>query len=322
MFAQNVGSFMLNMSYAQEYAAHIKGSISDSRGNPIAKSMLDLYIDLESIILTEEGEELPKGTFVETSHSKYEVENGIFYWSVLPSKQPEFENEGYDITASSNGKYHQTKNVKVDWYQETVDGIDFVLADAIRTHFDFDTMWRSHADIKIPFSTYLLDETGEDSYRGEIENATIRVTVNGKEVDVETLGNGNYVASFNPNADLGLQDGDEVEIAIDFDGGEEHSALTTSLLIGPADVRIPVNNVSTGNSQANIDFPIHSANGKGYTVYVYKIGEDGQFEAYKNVNFNAKGAHLKNLINGTTYLAYIEYMDGTHSDVVMFTPGR
>jgi len=76
-----------------------------------------------------------------------------------------------------------------------------------------------------------------------------------------------------------------------------------------------------GNGQqANVDFPIRSANGKGYTVYISNTGEEGTFSAYGNVNFNAKGAHIKGLAKGGTYYIYIMYESNgiaERSDVVL-----
>ncbi len=69
---------------------------------------------------------------------------------------------------------------------------------------------------------------------------------------------------------------------------------------------IKVSKVEPGNGQANVDFNIVSANGKGYSVYVAKAG-DTTFKPYGNVNYNAKGAHLKGLDNGSTYQVYIQY---------------
>ena len=83
---------------------------------------------------------------------------------------------------------------------------------------------------------------------------------------------------------------------------------------------MPVTSVETGNGQANVNFPIVSANGKGYTVYLSKTGQYGEFTLYSNVNYNSKGAHIKGLANGATYWVYIKYSDGakdTYSEKVM-----
>jgi len=82
---------------------------------------------------------------------------------------------------------------------------------------------------------------------------------------------------------------------------------------------------SNGNKQANIDFTIRSANGKGYSVYIAALDADGNPGAFilADANFNNKGAHVKNLVNGVTYLAYIVYDEGgvyEESDIVVLEP--
>jgi len=78
----------------------------------------------------------------------------------------------------------------------------------------------------------------------------------------------------------------------------------------------------SGQNQADINFAILSANGKGYTVYLSETGVPGSFAAYANVNYNAQGAHLKGLTNGKTYYVYITYLEGASSGVVSITPGK
>ena len=89
---------------------------------------------------------------------------------------------------------------------------------------------------------------------------------------------------------------------------------------------IPAYAASPGNGQANFDFGIKSANGKGYTLYLSKTGLRGSFAPYANVNYNAKGAHIKGLTNGVRYYAYVEYKDAsgkiTRSRVVEFIPSK
>jgi len=89
---------------------------------------------------------------------------------------------------------------------------------------------------------------------------------------------------------------------------------------------ISITGIETGNKQANLLFAILSANGKGYTVYLSATGEEGSFEKYDNVNYNAKGVHIKGLTNDTEYSAYIEYDDGSgsisKSSIVTFTPSK
>jgi len=67
--------------------------------------------------------------------------------------------------------------------------------------------------------------------------------------------------------------------------------------------------IEIGNGQVTLCFPIRSANGKGYTVFI-SGDADGPFEVYGDVNFNAHGAHIKKLTNGESYFVYVEYKDG------------
>jgi len=88
---------------------------------------------------------------------------------------------------------------------------------------------------------------------------------------------------------------------------------------------IKITGVTNGNGQADANFAIRSANGKGYTAYLSESGLDGSFKAYTNVNYDAKGAHIKGLTNGKTYYAYIEYTDGKateRSGVVTLAPSK
>lgn len=71
-----------------------------------------------------------------------------------------------------------------------------------------------------------------------------------------------------------------------------------------------ITDVKIGNRQANVNFDIVSANGKGYSVYLSESGVEGPYELYNNVNYNSKGAHIRGLTNGKEYYVYIEYNDG------------
>jgi hypothetical protein len=78
------------------------------------------------------------------------------------------------------------------------------------------------------------------------------------------------------------------------------------------------------NGQGDINFPIKSANGKGYTVYISDVGPNGPFKI-ANVNFDSKGAHVKGLTNDVKYYVYIVYSSGKdyqRSDVVMLLPSK
>lgn len=89
---------------------------------------------------------------------------------------------------------------------------------------------------------------------------------------------------------------------------------------------IEVSGVNVRNSQADIDFDIASANGRGYYVYLSETGAEGDYELYSKVNFNARGAHIKGLQNSKevhVYVAFVE--DGfvtERSEAVSIVPGE
>ncbi len=87
---------------------------------------------------------------------------------------------------------------------------------------------------------------------------------------------------------------------------------------------IPSSVTNNKNDQADIDFDINSANGKGYTVYLSETGKNGPYALYANVNYNAKGVHIKGLTNDKTYWAYIVYTENgviiTRSEPVQLNP--
>ena len=89
---------------------------------------------------------------------------------------------------------------------------------------------------------------------------------------------------------------------------------------------IKTHGVTPGNRQAFIAFPIISANGKGYTVYLSTANEPDSFVQYDLVNYSSQGAHIKGLANDTTYYAYIEYSEDmgniTRSGIVELIPQK
>ncbi len=86
---------------------------------------------------------------------------------------------------------------------------------------------------------------------------------------------------------------------------------------------INVTGTSAGNGQANVNFNILSANGKGYSIYIAG-SQSGPFKLHNQVNFNSKGAHIKGLENGKTYWVYVEYngegLVATRTAPVAITP--
>ncbi|MCL2120720.1 MAG: hypothetical protein FWH28_00540 [Clostridiales bacterium] len=87
------------------------------------------------------------------------------------------------------------------------------------------------------------------------------------------------------------------------------SEMATILVTISSKADIFVTDIVPGNNQANLNFMIRSANGKGYTTYLSETGTRGSFKPYTNVNYNANGVHIRGLVNGKTYYAYIEYIN-------------
>ena len=73
---------------------------------------------------------------------------------------------------------------------------------------------------------------------------------------------------------------------------------------------IIITGVVTSNGQADVNFDILSANGKGYSVYLSETGLEGSYKLYNNVNYNSKGVHIKGLTHDKTNYTYIEYNNG------------
>ena len=72
---------------------------------------------------------------------------------------------------------------------------------------------------------------------------------------------------------------------------------------------IVIKAVESRNAQADVDFAISSANGKGYAVYISENGINGFYKPYAKVNYNAMGAHITGLTNGKAYYAYVSYTE-------------
>lgn len=89
---------------------------------------------------------------------------------------------------------------------------------------------------------------------------------------------------------------------------------------------IEITNASTKNKQAEIEFDTTSANGKGYYVYLSETGQDGDYQLYDDVNFNAKGAHIRGLENDREYYVYLVFAENgvitERSEPVLIVPGK
>ena len=214
-FERNLGTFLENISFATEFASHIKGTIKDSAGNLIENAQLDLEMLVHSPIIAGNTANnnwahliVQRGlngeadkVLTQKQTATYNVKGGVYDWSVNPSKQPEnpilqnpngnataFPDLGYTITASAPGYKSVTVNVKVPEYQMIVDGIDFVLPDA-----DF-TVWLASAQSQL--------ESGDTLYVDVMLKGGINYTLAETKVayDTELF---EYVGYENLNAWMG-----------------------------------------------------------------------------------------------------------------------
>ena len=233
---RNRPAYMENMKIAREFANQLKGTVKDADGNLI-DATLNASLVIEGKIIrwgstATDDSALAKSTdpdvttgyadnvaikkqWQETHKPHMDVVGGAYTWYMLPSKQSEYPDKGWDVTASANGMYTDTKNIKfpVDrqiaidrgldpdiyadpLYKQVIDNVNFTLSLGLTTDFDFGAVLGSNANISVPFTTY--DKTGA---AGDMPG--VYAEVNGVEVTVKSLGGGNYVAEFNPKA-LGI----------------------------------------------------------------------------------------------------------------------
>jgi hypothetical protein len=139
-----------------------------------------------------------------------------------------YEDEGYNIVAQAPGYYNTSATVFVAGYKQVKDNINFELAAAILPTYDANKLWFDTKLNTLTFSTYILNEASQKSFKGDIPN--VFVTVNGQAAGVVPLGNGDYSVAFS-GADFGLAAGDTAYIVIGFSGGADHSNYTAALSI-------------------------------------------------------------------------------------------
>lgn len=227
-------AYMANMSYAREYANQLKGTIMDEDGNKI-DATLEATLVIEGKIIDVDSNYGNSSTVIERSYdeqwkeiqrTRYDVEGGDYTWYMLPSKQSEYADKGWTITAKTPGRYTETLNVKfpVDTenaikhgkdpviyadplFQQVKSGVNFTLPLAFKIDQDLNSMLGTGGTVS--FTTYDRDGAAADA-------VGVFVKVDGKSVAVSSLGNGKYSAGVPSGAS---------EISIGFSGAE---AVTVS----------------------------------------------------------------------------------------------
>ncbi len=205
-------AYMKNMSYAREYANQLQGTIQDENGNKI-NATLEASLVIEGKIIDVDSNNGNSDVVIERSYDEqwkeiqrtyYDVEGGDFTWYMLPSKQSEYADKGWTVTAKTPGRYTETVNVKfpVDsenaikhdkdpeiyadpLFQQVITGVNFTLHRAFEVDQNLSTLLgRGGA---VTFTTYNRDGEAADV-------AGVYVKVDGQPVAVTSLGNGKYSA--------------------------------------------------------------------------------------------------------------------------------
>lgn len=174
---------------------------------------------------------------------------------------------------------------------------------------------------------YLLEQTTPSITDIEVDEKENAITITGDNYDkIEWIADGQVIAT---GETLDLNDyedeiGSYVRAQLKSETG---IAFTQPFGVEERDPeKLELTAVSSQNRQATIQFDVASANGKGYVVFLSDSGEEGTFLPYTNVNYNAKGAHIKGLTNGHTYYAYVAFVQDNAitqvSQTVVLTPGK
>lgn len=223
-------AYMANMSYARTYANQLQGTITDGNGNKLFKATLEATLVIEGKIVDIDSSFQNSPVLIERDYEKqwkevqrthYDVEGGDYTWYMLPSKQSEYPDKGWTVTAKAPGRYTETQNVRfpLDYagairrgqdattyadptYQNIKTGVDFDLPLAFVVDQDLDALM-GVGPYTVTFTTY--------NRAGAVANqAGVTVKVNGRSVEVANPEVGKYSATFN-NAE---------NISISFAGAE------------------------------------------------------------------------------------------------------
>lgn len=174
---------------------------------------------------------------------------------------------------------------------------------------------------------YLLDQTTPSITDIAVDEEENAITITGADYDViEWIADGQVIAT---GETLDLNDYEEevgsyVRAQLKSDTG---IAFTQPFGVEEEEPEaLEITAVDNRNGQADICFNMVGASGKDYVVFLSDSGEEGTFRPYTNVNFNAKGAHIKGLTNGRSCYAYVARVQNNAivqvSQAVALNPGK
>lgn len=165
---------------------------------------------------------------------------------------------------------------------------------------------------------YLLDQTAPSITNIQVDEKENAITVTGKDYDeVEWVADGKVIAT---GETLDLNDHEEEVGSYVRAQLKSESGIAFTQPFGVEEEKpeeLQIKSVDNGKGQAFVAFDMENASGKDYVLYLSESGEEGSFVPYDNVNYNAKGVHVKGLENGKTYYAYA--VNGKDHTIVQMT---
>ncbi|AET70168.1 putative metal-dependent phosphoesterase, PHP family [Desulfosporosinus orientis DSM 765] len=177
-----------------------------------------------------------------------------------------------------------------------------------------------------PDTLYLLNQTSPSISNIVVNQKDNSITITGQDYNtIEWVADGDVIAT---GTTLDLNDHEnEINTYV----RAQLKSSTGIAFTQPFGVKenksaaISITSIDNGNNQANVNFDIHSANGKGYVVCLSDSGNEGTYAPYSDVNYDSKGAHIKGLEN-KKYYAYVMYVNGNtiaeKSEPVLLNPGK
>lgn len=213
---RQIPAYMRNMEYAREYANELSGTITNGSGEKLDNATLEASLVIESLVVDvdssyQDAELIVPRSFSQQSkemqRSTYDVVGGDYNWFMLPSKQTEYADKGWTVTAKAPGRYLDVKNVRFPLgeksgialdtdsaivkanplFQQKLTDVNFDLPEAIIVDQDLNDLLGGTKTVT--FTT--LNKDGEAA-----DVVGVFVKVNGKNVDVENTATGKFTATF------------------------------------------------------------------------------------------------------------------------------
>jgi hypothetical protein len=108
LWYQQLPALLLNIEAAEDYAAHIAGTVTNAvTGTPVTA---ELELSVQRRAFTSSG------SWMYHQHESSITATGSFDWAVLPSRQPELTTPSYTLRVEAPGYQTQTRSVTLNGY--------------------------------------------------------------------------------------------------------------------------------------------------------------------------------------------------------------